>query len=121
MGLFVLSESSAGYALLKATDKKLLKANDIVERTSTPQGLKDLFNIKKFSEFDSAATALEEASAIGESKVTPRLIELLNILKDEKKVTLAVADRNLGKAIAEIPGLSIEPVAGGKKIGRAHV
>lgn len=54
------------------------------------------FKLKGFQKFDSAATAVEEAAAIIEGKVTPRLASLLDGIKDEKKGTLAVADAKLG-------------------------
>lgn len=52
--------------------------------------------LKNFQKFDSAATALEEVAALVEGKVTPRLASLLDSIKDEKKVSLAVADPKLG-------------------------
>lgn len=52
--------------------------------------------LKQFQKFDSAATALEEVAALVEGKVTPRLASLLDSLKDEKRVSLAVADPKLG-------------------------
>jgi nucleolar protein 58 len=52
--------------------------------------------LKQFTKFDSAATALEEVSAIVESKVSPMLASLLDSLKDEKKTSLIVADPKLG-------------------------
>lgn len=52
--------------------------------------------MKSFQKFDSAATAVEEAASIIEGKVTPRLASLLDEIKDEKKVSLAVADPKLG-------------------------
>ena len=52
--------------------------------------------LKNFQKFDSAATALEEVAAVIEGKVTPRLANLLDSIKDEKKVSLAVADPKLG-------------------------
>lgn len=52
--------------------------------------------MKDFQKFDSAATALEEVSALVEGKVTSRLASLLDSIKDEKKVSLAVADPKLG-------------------------
>jgi nucleolar protein 58 len=67
--------------------------------------------LKNFSKYDSAATALEEAAAIIEGKVTPRLSSLLDSIKDEKKVSLAVADPKLGIAIGKIPGLEIKAIA----------
>lgn len=39
------------------------------------------------------------------------LSNLLNELKDEKKVSLAVADPKLGNAITKIPGLEISPIS----------
>lgn len=54
------------------------------------------FKLKGFQKFDSAAIAVEEAASIIEGKVTPRLSSLLNGIKDEKKVSLAVADPKLG-------------------------
>ena len=67
--------------------------------------------LKNFQKHDSAATALEEAAAIIEGKVTPRLSSLLDSIKDEKKVSLAVADPKLGVAIGKLPGLEIKAIA----------
>jgi nucleolar protein 58 len=39
MTLFILTETSAGYALLKAKDKKLLKRDDLVAETETAEGI----------------------------------------------------------------------------------
>jgi hypothetical protein len=35
--LFVLTETSAGYALLKSTDKKLLKRSDLADKLQTAE------------------------------------------------------------------------------------
>jgi nucleolar protein 58 len=67
--------------------------------------------LKDFQKFDSAATALEEVAAVIEGKVTPRLTSLLDSIKDEKKVSLAVADPKLGNAIGKIPGMEIKAIA----------
>ena len=64
----------------------------------------DMLKLRDFQKFDSAAVALEEAAAIVEGKVTPRLASMLESLKDEKKISLAVADPKLGNAIGKIPG-----------------
>ena len=53
--------------------------------------------LKQFQKFDSATTALEEVTAIGEGKVTPKLAKLLDEIKDEVKASLAVADPKLGR------------------------
>ncbi|KAL4897330.1 nucleolar protein 58 [Aspergillus ambiguus] len=111
MTLFILTETSAGYALLKAKDKKLLKKDDLSAETATPEGVSNLLKLKSFQKFDSAATALEEVASLVEGKVTPRLAGLLDEIKDEKKVSLAVADPKLGNAIGKLPGLDIQLVA----------
>lgn len=52
--------------------------------------------LKQFAKFDSAQQAVEEASAIVESRVSPMLANMLEGLKDEKKSSLVVADPKLG-------------------------
>ncbi|KAJ5647951.1 hypothetical protein N7490_004323 [Penicillium lividum] len=111
MSLFILTETSAGYALLKAKDKKLFKREQLPEDASTAEGVSNMFKLKSFQKFESAAAAVEEATSIIEGKVTPRLASLLEGIKDEKKVSLAVADPKLGNAIGKLPGLSIELIA----------
>ncbi|KAK5723426.1 Nucleolar protein 58 [Elasticomyces elasticus] len=111
MPLFILTETSAGYALLKAKDKSLLKHDDLAKEAETAEGVCSLMKLKQFRKFESASSALEEAAALTEGKVTPMLSAMLNDLKDEKKVSLAVADPKLGNAITKIPGLQISPVS----------
>ncbi|KAE8149727.1 nucleolar protein 58 [Aspergillus avenaceus] len=111
MTLFILTETSAGYALLKAKDKKLLKRDDLATEAASAEGVSNLVKLKSFQKFDSAATALEEVASLVEGKVTPRLASLLDEVKDEKKVSLAVADPKLGNAIGKLPGLDIQLVA----------
>ncbi|KAL0259427.1 Nucleolar protein 58 [Diplodia seriata] len=111
MTLFILTETSAGYALLKAKDKKLLKRDDLVSEGETAEGVCGMLKLKKFEKFDSAATALNEAAALTDGKVTPMLSSLLDEIKDEKKASLAVADPKLGNAINKLPGLSITPIS----------
>lgn len=45
MTLFILTETSAGYALLKAKDKKLLKRDDLAKETETAEGVCNLLVI----------------------------------------------------------------------------
>ncbi|KAF2458687.1 nucleolar protein NOP58 [Lineolata rhizophorae] len=111
MGLFILTETSAGYVLLKAKDKKLLQRDNLGHDLNTAQSLNNAVKVKTFLKFTNATGALDEAAAVCEGKVTPKLAGLLDSLKDEKKATLAVADSKLGKAINKLPGLSITPVA----------
>jgi nucleolar protein 58 len=72
MTLFILTETSAGYALLKAKDKKLLKRDDIASETSTAEGTAGLMKLKEFKKFENAASALEEAAALTDGKVCLR-------------------------------------------------
>ncbi|KAK4213254.1 hypothetical protein QBC37DRAFT_400766 [Rhypophila decipiens] len=111
MPLFILTETSAGYGLFKATDKKLLDADNIQERLSTVDKIVKEVKFKEFAKFDSAQTALEEISGLIEGKVTPKLASLLDEFKDEKKVTLAVAENKLGSSIGKLPNLNIKPIS----------
>lgn len=111
MGLFILTETSAGYALFKATDKKLLKSDTLADDVSSVEGAVGALKLKKFLKFENAVTALNEAAALSEGKVTPMLSGLLDGLKDETKSSLAVADPKLGNSITQIPGLSVKPVS----------
>jgi nucleolar protein 58 len=43
MSLFILTETSAGYALLKAKDKKLFKRDQLPEDASTAEGVSNLY------------------------------------------------------------------------------
>ncbi|KAI9808337.1 MAG: Nucleolar protein 58 [Phylliscum demangeonii] len=103
MTLLILAETSGGYALFKAKDKKLLKRADLASEID--------LKLKQFQKFDSAANALEEASAIVESKVSPLLASLLDSVKDEKKLSLAVADPKLGNAINKLPSISLTSIS----------
>ena len=113
-----------GYALLKAKSSKILKQDGFAAEDETAEGICSLcvhsnnfdayscrtnhiklvliaflscrLKLKDFHKFDSAASALEQTAALVEGKVTPRLSGLLDSIKDEKKVSLAVADPKLG-------------------------
>lgn len=43
MTLFILTETSAGYVVLKAKDKKLLKRNDLASEAETVEGICSLY------------------------------------------------------------------------------
>ncbi|KAK6537724.1 Nucleolar protein 58 [Orbilia ellipsospora] len=111
MSFLILTETSAGYALFKAKDKKLLKRDELSKEISTSDGICSLLKLKQFSKFDSAATALEEVTTLIEGKVSPMLASMLDSLKDEKKASLVVADAKLGNAINKLPGLSLNIVS----------
>lgn len=109
MGLFILTETSAGYALFKSKDKKLLsKGDELVKDVST---VVESLKLKRFEKFENAVTALNEAAALTDGKVSPMLSNLLQDLKDESKAQLAVCDPKLANSIAQIPGLSLKPIS----------
>lgn len=43
MSLFILTETSAGYALLKSKDKKLFKRESLPEDANTVEGISNLY------------------------------------------------------------------------------
>ncbi|KAI6348621.1 Nucleolar protein 58 [Pyricularia grisea] len=106
MPLLILAETSAGYGLFKARDKKLLSADDLESRLDTAEKINQELKLKEFVKWDSAAAAVGEIGALLEGKVPPMLAKLMEKVKDEKKVSLAVADKNIGVALQRIPGLS---------------
>lgn len=99
MPLYVLTETSAGYALFKASDKKLLSqgSEHVIKHTHDATATAGLLKLKKFAKFGSAAEALDQAAAVQDGKVTPMLQKLLDSVKEEKKASLAVADAKIGK------------------------
>ena len=107
----VLAETSAGYALLKAKDKKIYKSSSLIEDLSTPEKVAEQFKVKLFSKFDSAASALEEVNSVIEGKVSEKLANLLKDIKEDKKTTLVVADAKLGNAINKLPEVSLSVVS----------
>lgn len=107
--MFILTETSAGYALFKSKDKKLLgKGDELVKDVSS---VVEALKLKRFQKFENAVTALNEAAALTDGKVSPMLSNLLQELKDETKASLAVADPKLANSIAQVPGLSIKPIS----------
>lgn len=107
---YVLTETAAGYALLKAADKKIHKSSSLVEDLNTAEKVAEQFKIHRFEKFQSAANALEEANAIIEGKVSESLQKLLEDAKSDKKATLIVSEAKLGNAINKL-GLNFQVVS----------
>ena len=107
---YVLTETAAGYALLKAADKKIHKSSSLVEDLNTAEKVAEQFKIHRFEKFQSAANALEEANAIIEGKVSENLQKLLEDAKSDKKATLIVSEAKLGNAINKL-GLNFQVVS----------
>jgi nucleolar protein 58 len=82
-------ECSAGYALLKSKDKKIFdKGDELSKDVST---VVDSLKLKKFQKFENAVTALNEAAALTDGKVSSMLSNLLQELKDESKASCMLA------------------------------
>lgn len=109
--MLILAETPAGYALFKARDKKLLKKDDLATQLASVEGACSLLKLKNFAKFESAASALEEVTAIVENKVSPMLANLLEGVSDEKKATLVVSEPKLGNAINKLPNLTFTIVS----------
>ncbi|KAG6112607.1 Nucleolar protein 58 [Claviceps humidiphila] len=115
MSLFVLAKTLAGYGPFEAADEKLFKNEDLAAQLGRPEKLVEIFcpgKLKKFVKFDSAGTAFEETASLEEGNVPELLATLLEDIKSEKKVSLAVADMKLGSAISNLPQFNISLVAG---------
>ncbi|ODV88388.1 hypothetical protein CANCADRAFT_32997 [Tortispora caseinolytica NRRL Y-17796] len=95
--MLILTETPAGYALLKAKSKVLKEGSDDLLKASS---ITSTFKVKAFSKFESAADALEETQAIIEGRVSGKLANMLDGAKDGKD-TLVVADPKLGSAISK--------------------
>ena len=109
--LYILSETSAGYAVFKSTDKKLLERSNLASLSESIDDTTNALKLKKFTKFSSASAALGEATAIGEGKATPLLQSLLDEVLEGKKAALAVADPKLANALKKLPQLRIQPVS----------
>ncbi|KAG6088159.1 hypothetical protein E4U15_006713 [Claviceps sp. LM218 group G6] len=112
MSLFVLAKTLAGYGPFEAADEKLFKNEDLAAELGRPERLVEMLKLKKFVKFDSAATAFEEAASLEEGNIPELFATLLEDIKSEKKVSLAVADMKLGTAIFNLPQFNISLVAG---------
>ena len=99
---YVLTETSAGYALLKASDKKIYKSSTLIKDLNSSEKVLKEFKIAAFSKFSSAADALEEANSIIEGKVSTQLENLLKEAKADKKATLVVSETKLANAINKL-------------------
>ena len=107
---YVLTETSAGYALLKASDKKIYKSSSLIQDLDTSDKVLKQFKIAAFSKFNSAANALEESNSIIEGKVSSQLQKLLDDIKKDKKSTLIVSETKLANSINKL-GLNLNVVS----------
>lgn len=107
---YVLTETAAGYALLKASDKKIYKSSTLIQDLNSADKVVNQFKVAAFSKFSSAANALEEATAVIDGKVSNQLQKLLEEAKSDKKSTLIVSDTKLANAVNKL-GLNFSVVS----------
>jgi nucleolar protein 58 len=112
MPIYVLADTPAGYGLFESSDKKLLKRNDLPTELKKTEKVLDLLKLKSFTQYGSAAIALEEAAALAKGTVPPLLSSLLEEMGKEAKATVAVADMKLANAISQVPQFDVKAVAG---------
>lgn len=107
---YVLTETAAGYALLKASDKKIYKSSSLISDLDSTEKVLSQFKVSAFSKFNSAANALEEVNSVIEGKVSSQLQKLLDDVKSDKKTTLVVSETKLANSINKL-GLNFNVVS----------
>ncbi|SPO03841.1 related to nucleolar protein NOP58 [Cephalotrichum gorgonifer] len=102
--LYVVADTPAGYGLFKASDRKLLKRDDLRAKLASVEAVTEALRLKSFEKFSSPTIALEEAAALVNGKVPPTLSELLATIKDPGEATIAIPDPRLSTGIRTLPG-----------------
>lgn len=105
-----MAETAAGYALLKATDKKIYKSDTLVQDLNSAEKVAKQFKVESFEKFQSAANALEEANSIIDGKVSDTLKGFLSNLASDKKANLIVSETKLANAINKL-GLDLKVIS----------
>ncbi|KAI0637720.1 Nop-domain-containing protein [Trametes polyzona] len=108
--MLVLYETSLGYCLFKLTDDAKLESENLWEDFETPEKANKLLKLKAIHRFTSTADAVEEITALQEHKVTKGLKKFLSeevAGKGKGKETLAVFEKEFGKAIKEKLGIKV--------------
>lgn len=101
--MLLLTESPAGYGLFRLSDKKLLKMNaeEVAEEFQDSERAQKAMSLVAFSKFADTKTAMDEATALIESKLGKQLKKFLkkNIVTPELSEKLGVVDKALGSTI----------------------
>ncbi|KAH8105488.1 Nop domain-containing protein [Cristinia sonorae] len=110
--MLVLSETSLGFCLFKVTDKGKLSSENVWEEFESPQKANKFLKLKALHRFTSTAAAVEEITAVQDSKLGKGLKQFLTeevVEKGKGKETLVVADLKLGRSINKKLGIEIVP------------
>ncbi|PKS12179.1 hypothetical protein jhhlp_001477 [Lomentospora prolificans] len=102
--LYIVADTPAGYGLFKASDRKLLKRDDLRQKLANVEAVTEALRLKSFEKFTSPTVALEEAAALVNGKVPQTLSELLANIKDPGDATIAIPDPRLSSGIRALPG-----------------
>jgi len=108
--MFVLFETSAGYALFKVLDEsKLEEVENIYQEFQSVDAAKKVVKLKDFHKFEDTQVALEDCTKILEGGVPKSLKKFLknNIINKDIQDQLAVTDKTVGKAISDKLGIEI--------------
>jgi len=111
--MLFLTETCAGYALFRLTEKsssKLLQGstNDIEEAFGTTEGAQKAVKMVAFQRFKDAKQALEETTTLIQGKMGKKLKKFLekNIVEQGIKDELSVIDSNLRTTIKSKLGMN---------------
>lgn len=101
--MLLLTETAAGFGLFQLKDKKLAKCTDPAEIAAAFKTPTDAAEMLAFHKFADTKAAMEEVTALNESKMGKQLKKFLKKSVVEAGLTeeLAVIDKNLGIHIKE--------------------
>lgn len=107
--MLLLTETAAGFGLFQLKDKKLAKCTDPAEIAAAFKTPTDAAEMLAFHKFADTKAAMEEVTALNESKMGKQLKKFLKKSVVEAGLTeeLAVIDKNLGIHIKEKFGVNV--------------
>jgi nucleolar protein 56 len=111
MTLYLLYESSSGYALFERVKGEEVEVGDSAVQDSILDlaRFSKMVKLKGFLPFQNAENALENINAVSEGELTPFLRDWLeSTVPKEKKTKVGVLDPKIGNAISEALGLKAE-------------
>ncbi|KAJ5072583.1 nucleolar protein [Anaeramoeba ignava] len=108
--MFVLFETSTGYALFKILDEgKITNPDfDLIQQLSDPNSAQRVIQLQAFSRFEDTTNALQAVESIVKSKLDNGLQKFLQkeILEKNQKITLGVGDLKLAGILKRKLGLN---------------
>lgn len=109
--MLILVETSAGYALFKLENEKLVESNveDIQKNFVNANEAKKQVSLQSFKKFKELKKALKETNSLIESKLGKGLKKFLkkSIVKPELNDSLMLCDKSLGQAIKKKLNINI--------------